>query len=75
MPSCERIQGCPLFKHFSLKSSLVIWTTTYCNSDFSRCERLRRATAGQPVPVNLLPNGKMLAVALDRAELADTGAV
>jgi hypothetical protein len=67
------MERCPLFKQFSLKSSLTIWTTRYCNDDYSRCERLKRAKSGQVVPVNLLPNGKMLAVALERAELEDTG--
>jgi len=72
--ACERIDRCPLFKHFSLKSSLLIWTTAYCKGDYQRCERLRRATAGIAVPSHMLPNGKLLAVPLEQAELEDTGA-
>ncbi len=74
MASCTRIEGCPLFKQFSIKASLIIWTTRYCNGEFSRCERLKLASAGKAVPVNLLPNGKLLAVPLDRADAKDTGA-
>jgi len=73
MASCERMTRCPLFKQFSLKASLAVWTAGYCESDFARCERLKLANAGQPVPLNLLPNGKMLGVPLERAELKDTG--
>jgi hypothetical protein len=67
------MQGCPLFKQFSLKSSLIIWTTRYCNSDFARCERLKLAVSGRAVPLNLLPNGKLLGVPLEQAEFKDTG--
>ncbi len=73
--ACDRVERCPLFKHFSLKSSLLIWTTAYCNGNFQRCERLKRATAGLQVPTHMLPNGKLLTVPLEQAELKDTGAV
>jgi hypothetical protein len=75
MSSCARVERCPLFQHFALKSSLLIWTTRYCNGEFSRCERLKRATAGQAVPATMLPNGKMLMVPLEQAELKDTGPI
>ena len=68
MASCERISTCPLFKQFSIKAALVVWTTRYCESDFGRCERLKLAQAGKPVPLNLLPNGKMLYRSLEEAE-------
>ncbi len=75
MASCTRIDRCPLFKHFSLKASLVIWTSRYCTGDYGRCERLKRATAGVAVPPVMLPNGRMLLVPLDQAELRDTGPI
>lgn len=75
MPSCTRINSCPLFKQFSIKASLLVWTARYCESDFARCERLKLAVEGKPVPLNLLPNGRMLAVPLEVAELHDTGKV
>ncbi len=74
MAGCARMSGCPLFKQFSLKASLVVWTGRYCEGDFARCARLQLATAGKPVPLNLLPNGRMLEVPLEAAELKDTGA-
>ena len=73
MASCSRMGSCPLFKQFSIKASLVVWTSRYCESDFARCARLQLATAGKPVPLNLLPNGRMLGVPLEAAELKDTG--
>ena len=75
MASCSRMGGCPLFKQFSIKASLAVWTARYCESDFARCARLQLATEGKPIPLNLLPNGRMLGVPLEHAELADTGTV
>jgi hypothetical protein len=75
MASCSRVAGCPLFKHFSIKASLLVWTRSYCEGGFARCERLKLADAGLPVPPNLLPNGKLLAVSLDRAGPSDAGAI
>ncbi len=73
MATCTRMNGCPLFKQFSLKASLAVWTSRYCEGDFARCARLQLATGGKPVPLNLLPNGRMLDVPLEVAELKDTG--
>ncbi len=75
MPGCTRMSGCPLFKQFSIKASLAVWTNRYCENDFARCARLQLSAEGKPVPLNLLPNGRMLAVPLEAAELHDTGAV
>jgi hypothetical protein len=75
MASCDRISTCALFKQFSIKASLIVWTTRYCENDFGRCERLKLANAGLPVPVNLLPNGKMLGVPLEQATPKDAGTV
>ena len=73
MASCTRIGGCPLFAQFSIKASLVVWTTHYCEGDFARCARLKLATEGKLVPPNLLPNGKMLGVSLEKATPKDAG--
>ena len=67
MPNCSRMTSCPLLKEFSIKASLLVWTRSYCEGDFSRCERLKLAVEGKPMPLNLLPNGKLLAVPPDRA--------
>ena len=67
MEPCSRVTRCPLFKCFSVKSALVVWTTRYCQGNPDRCERLKLATAGMPVPPNLLPNGKLLNVPFEVA--------
>lgn len=72
MPACDRIDRCrPLFEQFSIKASLRVWVAQYCESDFARCERLKLALQGKPVPRNLLPNGRMLKVGLEQAEVKD----
>ncbi len=62
--NCPNVNGCPLFPLFKLKSSLGVWQTHYCESNFAACERYRLAQAGTRVPPNLLPNGKTLDLAL-----------
>lgn len=66
MATCARVQGCALFQQFSMKSSLRVWQTYYCEGDFNRCERWRHVAAGQPVAPNLLPNGRLLDVPIDQ---------
>lgn len=68
MASCERVDGCPMFKQFRMKSTLAVWRVRYCDGDFSTCERWRRVHAGQEVPATLLPNGKTLEVPLESME-------
>jgi hypothetical protein len=65
MAACARIDACPLFKQFSMKSSLKVWQAYYCEGDWSRCARWKLVDAGRPVPMNLLPNGRMLTVPMD----------
>jgi len=62
MPNCERLAVCPMFALFSKKATLGVWTSFYCQSNFSLCERLKLFQAGQTAPPNLLPNGKLLNV-------------
>ena len=71
MPACERVRRCPLFQLFSMEAARRVWVAQYCESDFARCERLKLALAGQPVPRNLLPNGRMLRVGLEDASVTD----
>jgi hypothetical protein len=68
MASCARLDTCPLFKAFSMKSSLKIWQSYYCEGDWGKCERWKLASAGTSVPLNLLPNGRKLDVPLDKLE-------
>lgn len=69
--SCPRIAGCPLFQQLSMKSSLRVWSTMYCEGTFQRCERYQLAMSGVPVPASLLPNGKLLDAPLDRLRPED----
>jgi len=73
MEACARVGSCPLFGLFTIKASLAIWKARYCEGEFGRCERLKLAQELKPVPVNLLPNGKLLSVALDQARPEDLG--
>jgi len=68
MSCCERVDKCPLFAQFNLKSSLQIWKALYCDGDFTRCRRFQIASTGAQVPPNLLPNGRMLHVPLDELD-------
>ncbi len=62
MGNCERVGACPMFPIFSKKATLGVWKTLYCESNFENCERLKLFHAHQPVPPNLLPNGRTLAI-------------
>jgi hypothetical protein len=61
--SCPRMVGCPMFPVFTLKSSLRVWQTRYCEGAFDDCMRFRLHSAGTCAPPNLLPNGKQLQTA------------
>jgi hypothetical protein len=60
---CPHVTSCPMFELFELKQVLQVWRTYYCEFTFEQCERYRRFSAGEKVPLNLLPNGKILDVA------------
>jgi len=66
MAACARVGACPLFKQFAMKSSLRVWQAYYCEGDWSRCQRWKLVAAGMPVPMNLLPNGRMLEVPMEQ---------
>jgi hypothetical protein len=66
--SCSRVPTCPLFRAFSMKSSLRVWQAYYCDGDYERCERWRIFSAGKAVAPNLLPNGRTLEVPVEQLE-------
>ncbi len=66
--SCPRVGTCPLFKQFTMKSSLNVWKAYYCEGDHGRCERWKLVAANQAVPLDLLPNGKHLDVPFELIE-------
>ena len=49
-----------MYQIFNYTGTLEVWKANYCTSDYERCERFKRAAEGRRVPINLLPNGKML---------------
>jgi hypothetical protein len=73
MASCPRVTACPLFKQFSLKSSLKVWQAFYCEGSFANCERWKLASADREVPLGLLPNGRRLDVPLEQLEARHMG--
>ena len=58
--TCAKVTSCALYARFSQQSFLRIWQITYCEADFTRCERFQRSNTGVEIPANLLPNGTML---------------
>ena len=61
--SCPSTPTCPLFPLFTMRSSLAVWRTNYCDAGYQRCERFKLKQASRPVAPNLLPNGRLLDVA------------
>lgn len=57
---CQHATTCPLFPR--LNHSLVGWKTAFCDSDEASkgCARFQLSLTGKPVPLGLLPNGKVV---------------
>jgi hypothetical protein len=58
--SCSDIPSCELFPKFALSGALKIWHACYCHGRFTHCARYRRAAEGRPVPMSLLPDGRVI---------------
>jgi hypothetical protein len=67
---CSHAQTCPLFPR--LNDSLAGWKSAYCETEhkWSECARYETSLSGKPVPLALLPNGKVLGVAQTAEETA-----
>ncbi len=59
---CPHLASCALYPLFTMKATLSVWQTNYCQGDYARCERYQRSCRGEKVPQNLLPNGKLLSI-------------
>jgi len=70
--SCSHIEGCELFVQFALNPALDIWKEKYCNGVYVKCARYKMSGEHQPVPVTLLPNGKMISSARSQEQFALT---
>lgn len=60
--ACPHKTSCALFPRLTLRATLQVWIANYCDADHSRCARFQLACSSKPVPLALLPNGKLLAV-------------
>ncbi len=60
--SCSHVDSCPL--HPRLNASLAGWKTSYCDTEdtWLECARHQTSLTGKPVPLALLPNGKVLGI-------------
>jgi ankyrin repeat protein len=70
--ACSHIKSCELFVQFALNPALDVWKENYCETDFKRCVRYQNSLKNQPVPLTLLPNGKMVSNTRSREELEAT---
>jgi hypothetical protein len=57
---CTHVGSCELFPLISRPGFLRVWQVHYCEADYAKCERFKRALAGKSIPITLLPNGAEL---------------
>jgi len=58
--TCPRLPSCELYARFKVQSLFEVWKINYCEAAFESCERYKRASLGERVPLTLLPNGQQL---------------
>ncbi|MFO8025406.1 ankyrin repeat domain-containing protein [Thiohalophilus sp.] len=58
--TCSHTTNCQLYAQFAADASLKLWKQHYCEGLFDQCARYQLALEGKPVPLTLLPNGKMV---------------
>lgn len=58
--ACSHTNNCQLYAQFAADASLKLWKQHYCEGLYDQCARYRLALEGKPVPLTLLPNGKMV---------------
>lgn len=66
------MKSCELFVQFALNPALDVWKENYCESEYKRCVRYQNSLKNLPIPVTLLPNGKMVSNTRSREELEAT---
>lgn len=66
--ACTHTNDCPLFP--KLHASLAAWRTHYCDTEteWMSCARYQRSMLGEPVPVALLPNGKIVGMLVETSD-------
>ncbi len=58
--TCSHTTHCQLYAQFAADASLKLWKQHYCEGLFDQCARYQLALEGKPIPLTLLPNGKMV---------------
>lgn len=58
--ACSHTTNCQLYAQFAADASLKLWKQHYCEGIYDQCARYLLAVEGKPVPLTLLPNGKMV---------------
>jgi len=58
--ACSHATNCQLYAQFAADASLKLWKQHFCEGGFEKCARYQLALEGKPVPLTLLPNGKMV---------------
>jgi hypothetical protein len=68
---CSHADSCPLFPR--LNHTLVGWKTAFCDSDEAsqECARFKLSLTGKPVPLGLLPNGKLVSIAQEEKKTVE----
>jgi len=70
--ACSHVKSCELFVQFALNPALDVWKEAYCETDYKRCVRYQNSLKNQPIPLTLLPNGKLVTNTRSREELEAT---
>jgi len=66
MPTCPHAGQCPMFPLLEMHARHEL-KSLYCDGKFERCERTKRSRDRRIVPMNLLPDGKMLGASTERS--------
>ncbi len=54
------MDSCEMYQMFAFAGTVETWKIRYCKNDHQSCARWKLASQGVSVPLNLLPNGKLL---------------
>jgi hypothetical protein len=70
--ACSHVSSCPLFP--KLNASRAGWRDAYCNTatNYQTCARYQLSLDNKPVPLALLPNGKVVDALLAPEETPET---
>lgn len=57
---CPHMLSCPMYKLLTYAGTLATWKIRYCQGPYTTCARYKLSVVGNPVPINLMPNGALL---------------